>query len=66
MEVVARTKTLIKQLLTAETTSSKLHRTEELSKHLMEFPASRFVLVQDVSSLFLKHYYYCVIESGDD
>ncbi|KAI6175972.1 Calcium-independent phospholipase A2-gamma [Aphelenchoides bicaudatus] len=46
-EVVLKTKELIKLLLTAETSSSRLHRTEELSKHLMEYPASRFVLVQD-------------------
>lgn len=54
MEVVERTKLFIKQLLEAESTGSKLHRTQELIKHLQEFPASRLFLVQDVSVLLCK------------
>ncbi|KAI6187226.1 Calcium-independent phospholipase A2-gamma [Aphelenchoides besseyi] len=46
-EIVSRTRQLIKKLQLAESTSSKLMRTEELNRHLMDYPASRSVLVQE-------------------
>ncbi|KAE9549594.1 hypothetical protein FO519_007190 [Halicephalobus sp. NKZ332] len=45
-EVATKTNTLVMKLLAAESTSSKILRVGELSKHLMQFPASRLVAVQ--------------------
>ncbi|KAI6222481.1 Calcium-independent phospholipase A2-gamma [Aphelenchoides fujianensis] len=50
-EIVGRTRQLIKKLKLAESTSSKLMRTEELNRHLMEYPASRSVVVQEEPKL---------------
>jgi hypothetical protein len=47
-QIVERTHVLVRQLLSAETTQSKLHRTDELNRHLMSFPASRMVAVEVV------------------
>uniref|UniRef100_A0A915DRH2 PNPLA domain-containing protein n=1 Tax=Ditylenchus dipsaci TaxID=166011 RepID=A0A915DRH2_9BILA len=47
VEIVQRTRLLVHQLLTAETLQSKLHRTDELNRHLMSFPASRMVAVEE-------------------
>jgi len=45
-EVINRTNNLVMKLMAAESTSSKILRIGELSRHLMEFPASRLVAVQ--------------------
>ena len=45
-EVANRTNNLVMKLIAAESTSSKILRIGELSRHLMEFPASRLVAVQ--------------------
>ncbi|KAK6022686.1 phospholipase, patatin family [Ostertagia ostertagi] len=45
-EVTTTTKALVKQILLAETSSSKLTRIQELSSHIISFPPTRIIAAQ--------------------
>ncbi|EPB80134.1 phospholipase, patatin family [Ancylostoma ceylanicum] len=45
-EVTSKTRALVKKLLVAETSSSKLHRIQELSSHILAFPPTRIIAAQ--------------------
>ncbi|RCN38000.1 phospholipase, patatin family [Ancylostoma caninum] len=45
-EVTSKTRALVKKLLVAETPSSKLHRIQELSSHIIAFPPTRIIAAQ--------------------
>ncbi|TMS38822.1 hypothetical protein L596_005462 [Steinernema carpocapsae] len=46
-DVMARTTALIRKVNLAESTSSRLLRTEEMSRHLMEYPATRATIAEN-------------------
>uniref|UniRef100_A0A8R1ITT5 Uncharacterized protein n=1 Tax=Caenorhabditis japonica TaxID=281687 RepID=A0A8R1ITT5_CAEJA len=45
-EVTSKTRALIKKILVAETSSSRLLRIRDLSEHIMQFPPTRIVAAQ--------------------